>query len=221
MSKSRHNGKATTIKQIIKSARREFSEHGFDKTNVQKIAERAGVTKQLVYHYYQSKEQLFACVLDESSDEAMTAMTALELDHLPPTEAFRVMFNHMFDIYESDPEMASLATDGIRFHDQHTSPRNRFVDLGPALNTRMRSIIERGIARGEFATTLDLNFIFTTASLLVSGAYTNRYVIQALSGVDVRQEEAMKAWRQYSISLLVAALSSGVPPAAGPVNTQA
>lgn len=208
MNKSRHNGKAATIRQIIKAARREFAENGLDKTNVQKIAERAGVTKQLVYHYYQSKEQLFACVLDESSDDAMSAMTALELDHIRPTEALRLMLSQMFDLYQDDPELASLATEGIRFHDSHTTPRNRFVDLGPVLTKKMRSIIERGIASGEFATNLNPDLVFTTTSLMVSGAFTNRYVIETLGGLDTRQVGNMNVWRKYTEDLILAAITS-------------
>lgn len=206
MSKSRHNGKAATIRQIIKSARHEFAENGLEKTNVQKIAERAGVTKQLVYHYYQSKEQLFACVLDESSDDAMSTMTALELDHIRPTEALRLMLSHMFDLYQDDPELASLATEGIRFHDSHTTPRNRFVDLGPTLTQKMRSIIERGIGTGEFETRLNPDLIFATASLMVSGAFTNRYVIETLGGLDTRQLANMNTWREFTVDLILAAI---------------
>ena len=113
----------------------------------------------------------------------------------------------MFDLYQDDPELASLATEGIRFHDSHTTPRNRFVDLGPVLTKKMRSIIERGIASGEFTTELNPDLIFTTASLLVSGAFTNRYVIETLGGLDTRQAADMSAWRQYSEDLILTAIT--------------
>ncbi|BFM08214.1 TetR/AcrR family transcriptional regulator [Halioxenophilus aromaticivorans] len=211
MSKSRHNSKVETIRQILLAARQEFSENGLDKANVQKIAERAGVTKQLVYHYYQSKEQLFSCVLDETSDNAMTAIIALELNHLPAKEALRVMIEHIFAIYENDPEMAALATEGIRFHDNHTTPRNQLVELGPTLTARMRSIIERGVQAGDFSDHLNPDLIFTTASIMVSGTYTNRYVIEALSGMDTRKADQLDTWKEFTINLIMSALTKPSP----------
>lgn len=205
-SSPRANSKAETIRQILISARQEFASKGLEKANVQHIAESAGVTKQLIYHYYQSKEQLFACVLDESSDEAMSETITLELDHLPPQEALKTMILHMFDQYHGDPELASLATEGIRYHTSHSTPRNRFIDFGPVLTQKMRQVIERGIDSGDFSTELDPDLIFTTAALMVSNAISNRYIISVLSGLDTSCDSAMEVWRAHTVNLILAAI---------------
>lgn len=61
---------------ILASARREFSENGFEGTTVRKIAAGAGVDVALVYHYFASKDQL----LLESLHEARSYELAQVLD---------------------------------------------------------------------------------------------------------------------------------------------
>ena len=63
--------KRATIGRLLKEARQAFSEKGLAGARVDDIARAAGVTKQLVYHYFNSKDQLFASVLDESAQDVL------------------------------------------------------------------------------------------------------------------------------------------------------
>ena len=202
------SGKVETLRRILAAAREEFADKGLDKAHIQAIAESAGVTKQLIYHYYQNKENLFACVLDESSDLAMSELSALDLDHLPPTEALRTMIYHMFDQFKDDPDLGALATEGIRYHDSHDTPRNRFTDLGPALTVKMSSIIQRGIEGDVFKPGLEPNYIFATAGLMISGAFTNRYLLSTLGDFDptISDNNETQSWKKFTVDLILAAL---------------
>ncbi len=52
--------------KIIKSATRLFSEKGFYNTSTDEIAEIAGISKGLIFHYFLSKEELYCSVLNEN-----------------------------------------------------------------------------------------------------------------------------------------------------------
>ena len=43
----------------------EFAEHGFSGARINRIAEAATLNKQLIYHYFDSKDGLYAAVLGE------------------------------------------------------------------------------------------------------------------------------------------------------------
>jgi len=51
--------------EIVEAAEAVFSELGFDRTTLNDVAERAGVTKGAVYHYFDSKDELFIALLRE------------------------------------------------------------------------------------------------------------------------------------------------------------
>src|SRR5690606_4943038 len=43
---------------ILHAAREEFFEKGYNGTRIESIAKRAGINKQLIYHYFKSKDDL-------------------------------------------------------------------------------------------------------------------------------------------------------------------
>lgn len=52
------------IRQIVRAATGVFLEHGFSATSMDKIVEKAGVSKRTLYNYYQSKEEIFIAVME-------------------------------------------------------------------------------------------------------------------------------------------------------------
>ena len=59
----RRNPEATRRK-LLAAARREFANSGLAGARVDEIATRAGVNKQLVYHYFGDKDALYLAVLE-------------------------------------------------------------------------------------------------------------------------------------------------------------
>lgn len=205
--------KRATIARLMKEARQAFSEKGLAGARVDDIARAAGVTKQLVYHYFSSKEQLFASVLDESAQDVLADLLALELDHLPPTDALRILLEHAFDQYRTDPTLGALAQEGLRFHEHNAVHRNRFHDLAPALVSRMDRILRRGAASGEFQPGVDARLFYAASALLTTGGFTNRYTVSAVAGFDTTSPEGIAAWRQFSVDFVLAAVLTGQRPA--------
>lgn len=50
--------------QIVRAARELYEERGIDRTSVTDIAERAGMTRSLFYHYFTHKDEVTAAILD-------------------------------------------------------------------------------------------------------------------------------------------------------------
>jgi AcrR family transcriptional regulator len=176
---------------------------------VEEIARDAGVTKQLVYHYYNSKEGLFVAVLDESSDNIMSELVNLKVEELPPPQAMRTVLNHFFDQYRFDPFLGSLALEGIRYHDTHETPRNHFLEMAPKLIAKLDAILVRGAASGDFRADINPRLLLASASLVTTGWFTNRYSMSALAGLDTDSAEGMATWRQYSADFVLASISLG------------
>lgn len=202
-------GKRNTMNRLLAAARIEFASKGLAGARVEEIAREAGVTKQLVYHYYGSKEGLFVAVLDESSDNIMSELVNLSVEQLPPPQAMRALLNHFFDQYRFDPFLGSLALEGIRYHDAHQTPRNRFLELAPALIGKLEAILVRGAASGDFRPGINPRLLLASASLVTTGWFTNSYSMSALAGVDTDSEEGMATWREYSADFVLASISLG------------
>lgn len=57
-----------TRQQIIDAAFEQFASEGFSKTSVAAVAKKAGVSKGLIYHYFNSKEEILEAIFDQLTD---------------------------------------------------------------------------------------------------------------------------------------------------------
>lgn len=66
----RTRNRERTRGSIVAAARAEFAARGYSGARMEQIAQRAGVKKELIYHYFRGKEQLFEEVRTEQLADA-------------------------------------------------------------------------------------------------------------------------------------------------------
>lgn len=54
---------------IMKTALEEFATHGYESTSISMIAKKVGVSKGLMYNYFDSKEKLLSSIMEEGFEE--------------------------------------------------------------------------------------------------------------------------------------------------------
>ena len=92
--------------QLLDIGRTVFARKGFDGTSVEEIAERAGVSKPVVYEHFGGKEGLYAVVVDREVRRLLDRITAsLVGNH--PRELLEQAAGALLDYVEKD-------TDGFR-----------------------------------------------------------------------------------------------------------
>jgi AcrR family transcriptional regulator len=69
--------------EMIDAALALFTEHGFDGTSMDDIAERAGITKPLLYTYFESKEGLYLACIEHAARPMIEAVAAVAADSEP------------------------------------------------------------------------------------------------------------------------------------------
>ncbi|MFC7753317.1 TetR family transcriptional regulator [Tsukamurella soli] len=92
-----------TRARLVGAATAEFAECGIAGARVDRIAAAARANKAQIYHYFGSKQGLFAAVLSGYAERA-SASDYFDADDLPGTAAA------IFDQFEENPELARLTT---------------------------------------------------------------------------------------------------------------
>jgi len=77
---------------IIKIAKRLFEQHGFYKTSVEDIANALNLTKASLYHYFNSKEELFQAVIRQESETLIKKLRAEINKYTSPQRKLRAYF---------------------------------------------------------------------------------------------------------------------------------
>jgi len=67
--------------QILRAAARAFADGGFAATSMDDVAAAAGITKLIVYRHFESKEELYAAVLDGVSTRLREEWTRLATEY--------------------------------------------------------------------------------------------------------------------------------------------
>jgi AcrR family transcriptional regulator len=91
-----------TKDKLLRAAIEEFAAHGEAGARIDRVAERAGVNKRMIYAYFGSKEGLFAAVQEHSLGQLVEAVP-LTADDLPGYAG------RLFDFLIDHPERHRLA----------------------------------------------------------------------------------------------------------------
>jgi AcrR family transcriptional regulator len=148
----RRRRKAERPAEILEAAFAEFSRNGYATTTLERIAERAGVTKGTIYVYFDSKEHLFMSMVREITKSTFdTVIDMFERHEESTADLLRAQFSF---IYESIVEnrrrreaLRMLIAEASRF--PGLADRYYQEILCPCLNL-LKQAIQRGIDRGEF-----------------------------------------------------------------------
>ena len=93
--------------------------NGLAGARVDEIAARAGVNKQLVYHYFGDKDALYLAVLEWVYEEIRAQERKLNLEGLPPERAIKKLIESSFDHLAAHPDFIVLLNDENRSGARH------------------------------------------------------------------------------------------------------
>ncbi len=93
---------------ILEAAEREFGLRGFAAARVDRIAARAGVNKQLLFHYFGSKEGLHAA----ATEAALERRPLPRASSAQPSERLRQLIGTLQAVADECPALPTLALAG-------------------------------------------------------------------------------------------------------------
>lgn len=133
-------------KEILHAALRAFKERGYHATTLDDIAERIGVRKTALYHYFPDKEAiLYECHRESLTELDRLMKEARELDTASEQLA-HVIREHvrvMTDTLEGSPLAFEVTAFSPERQKEMIAARDRYEH-------ELRRIIDRGIEEGEF-----------------------------------------------------------------------
>lgn len=97
-----------TRRKIKEAAFELFGERGFSNTSVRAIAQKAGKSKGLIYHYFDSKEDILQSIFDDLTNLGDQAMDFPE--DLSPEERLTYLLETIFGYIKESTEVIRLMT---------------------------------------------------------------------------------------------------------------
>ena len=149
---TRRRRKAERPQEILEAAFVEFSRNDYATTTLDRVAERAGVTKGTIYVYFENKEHLFISMVREVTKAALdTVHEMLETHEGTTADLLRAQFSFIYQHIVEDRRrrevLRMLIAEAPRFPE--LADRYHQEILRPCLDM-LRQAIRRGMDRGEF-----------------------------------------------------------------------
>src|SRR3546814_3632004 len=107
-----------TIENICSAARIEFARKGFSDARLENVARAAGVSKQLIYHYFKSKDELYGVLLEEVARDTLSYLDDSSYDGLTPAETIELFIRRTVEAFALEPFIATMTLDRS---EEHTS----------------------------------------------------------------------------------------------------
>ena len=137
-------------RRLLSSALASFSEKGYEGTSIREIIERAGVTRPVLYYYFENKEHLFRRLVEswftelvEDMDRALEGVVGLR-------EQLKTLIINVFEHAERSPHVVRLIFHTF-FAPRHGAPKLDRDSLWESRYSRIAKIMQAGIDSGEFA----------------------------------------------------------------------
>ena len=120
--------------QLLKIAKRLFSECGFENTTTKAIAAAAGVTEAIIFRHFASKVELYANILDRKADEIGIKTWGAELSHFAKCKDDEALIlsvvKHILEADRRDPQFQKLMLQSaLSGHPLHKITAQRLLPL--------------------------------------------------------------------------------------------
>lgn len=192
--------KNTTKNQVIQSAIKLFAKKGFDGTSMREIAERAGVTKPMIYYHYKDKEALYFSLLDDYMSKFIKkVMDTLSLA-LSPQEKIQSFVKLYVKHLKKNRNIFKIINREI------TGSRKNVDKLTDNYFSKIHSglakVIDDGIKEGSFKA---VNPHATAISLIgiIIFYFAERKVIERLTDGEIQTEKLIGTLHTHILDLLL------------------
>jgi TetR/AcrR family fatty acid metabolism transcriptional regulator len=141
---------------ILDAAVRVFARQGFHTCRVSDIADEAGVAYGLVYHYFQSKDEVLDTLFLERWNVMLEAIHETDVQDIPAREKLHAIASFIIESYRHDPDLMKVIIVEV------TRAANSFgaVHLAKIAEAygQIAGIVEQAQKSGEFRDNVSAEF---------------------------------------------------------------
>lgn len=134
---------------ILDAAVRVFARKGFHTCRVGDIAEEAGISHGLLYHYFASKDELLEAVFAETWSELLGSLAAVEGSGAPAQEQLRQVAAILLRSWRRQPDVVRVIVQEIGRSRDLGGRLAEFHAVGLAIERIVRGGQERGELRAD------------------------------------------------------------------------
>ncbi|ABO51561.1 transcriptional regulator, TetR family [Desulforamulus reducens MI-1] len=186
--------------RILLAAARIFSHKGLDGARVDEIAAAAKINKRMIYHYFESKENLYVEVLRYNYQKIYHISKGAFIPGADPVENVTRALRQYFYFLAQDEEFVRLVSwEALNRGVYSSKVLPQLLDL---FQSDLGDILQDGINRGIFRPDLDIRQILLSLHALCLVYFTRREMVQPMWTSDMMSAEMLEDRLQHILDMV-------------------
>ncbi len=191
---------------ILAAATGEITEKGLGGARVDEIAERAGVNKRMIYHYFGDKDGLYLAVLEAAYAAIRSEEIKLDLGKRDPIEGMRELVQFTWSYYRNHPEFLSLLATENLHRSAYLKRSKKIRELHSPLVGMIGDLLQRGAKAKVFRKDVDPVDLYISIAALGFFYMSNRYTLSTIFGRDLTAPQYLDARGKHLLDVVLSYL---------------
>ena len=196
---------------ILAAATAEFAAHGLSGARVDRIAERAGTNKRMLYYYFGDKEGLWLAVLEAAYEHIRGEEMKLKLSDLPPADGVRALCEFTWRYFVAHPEFLALLNNENLHRARYLKRSTNVQALNSPLVATLSELLQRGRREGVFRPRVDPVQLYISIAALGYFYLGNAHTLSVIFGRDLLAPRAKAKRLAHATDLVLRALAPDAP----------
>ncbi|RMQ95934.1 Regulatory protein, TetR [Pseudomonas savastanoi pv. glycinea] len=185
----RKNNPEKTRDDILQAAIAEFVAQGLSGARVDAIAERTKTSKRMIYYYFNSKEQLYAEVLEKLYGDIRRTESGLNLDALEPMQAIERLVEFTFDHHDRNVDFVRIVCIENIHNGENVKQSPTIRQLSQNIVSILDNILRRGEALGVFRQGVNAIDLHLMISSFCFYRISNRHTFSEIFQIELVNDE--------------------------------
>jgi TetR/AcrR family transcriptional regulator len=189
--------------RILRFAAEEFAKRGYDGARVDEIVRRCKVSKNLIYHYFNSKEALFISVLEAAYASLRQRQEEMGLESSEPLEAISKLVVDTFRYWNEARDFIAYLNSENLYNAKHIKKSKFITSTYPGLMDSIRDVLIRGEKQGVFRSGVDPIQLYISISALAYHFFSNQSTFSVIFGKDFSGADVLRLRLEHTIDLVL------------------
>lgn len=196
------DAEATKLR-ILEAAKKEFAQNGLEGARVDAIALEAQANKRMIYHYFESKENLFKVIIEQAYLDIRSEEALLNLESLAPKDAITEFVKFTWNYYLRNPEFITLVNNENLNKARHIKDSSTLREVSEKFVDRIQAILDKGTQDGTFRAGLDAVQVNITIASIGYYYLTNSHTGSVIFNRDFLSKKALQERLAFNIDTIL------------------
>ncbi len=201
-----------TQEKILAAAQVEFARRGYDGARVDAIVARARVSKNLLYHYFRGKEDLYVRSLERVYEILRRRQGDVVVEGLDPLNAMIRLCENTFRVFVEEPDVIVMLNTENLHRARHIGKSTIIRSMYDKLSENLRRILREGEKQGVFRKGVDPVELYISISGLGYFYLSNQHTLSMLFNRKLASPEWIAHRQAHLVDMVISYLTREPQP---------